>query len=138
MTFPRRRATVAGILLALALGGVLADGAEAATGIEGAWTTNSPSLYMLTTQVSGGVLIVVLLTIVPASGVDPAFTVWEYATGAGPGGTTFAGILFDPTTPTDTSSSISIIFTPTANPPTADITVIDRSQRTTFRGTKIQ
>ena len=137
MSFPRPRAAVAGVLLALALGGALAGGAAAASGIEGLYATNSPFVYMLTTQLNSGTLVVALLTLVPASGADPAFTVWEYATGPVPGGTTFAATLFDPTTPTDISSSISIIFTPTANPPTADITVIDRNQRTTFRGTKI-
>lgn len=141
MTCPRLRVAVAGALLALALGGALAGDAVAAAGIEGGWATNSPFVYMTTTQLGNGTLIVVLLTLVPASGVDPAFTVWEFATGPVAGGTSFAGTLFDPTTPSDTSSSITLIFNLGASPPTVDITIIDRSggtqQRTNFRGTKL-
>ena len=137
MTCPRLRVAVAGVLLALALGGMLAGGAVAASGIEGAWATNSPFVYMTTTQLGNGTLIIVLLTLVPARGADPAFTVWEYAIGPVPGGTSFAGTLLDPTTPSDTSSSITVIFNLGTNPPTSDIIIIDRAQRTTFRGTKL-
>jgi hypothetical protein len=141
VTVPRVRASVAGFLLALVMAGALAGTAAGASGIEGAYVTNSPFVYMLTTQMSNGTLIVVLLTLVPASGVEPAFTVWEYAFGPVPGGTSFSGVLLDPTTPADRSSSITIIFAPGANPPTAEITIIDRrdggQQRTTFLGTKV-
>lgn len=137
MICPRLRVAVVGVLLALALGGVLAGAAVAANGIEGLWATNSPFVYMLTTQLNNGTLVVALLTLVPASGADPAFTVWEFASGPVAGGASFAATLFDPTTPSDTSSSITLIFNLGASPPTVDITIIDRTQRTTFRGTKV-